>query len=177
MKHLVFICLIWGSLMSSAIAEATPAQAFRGLYPLAEADGVPVAPDSEYVLVDADVLHVIWAKYASGDLPESLEQYRDEPVIIAGFTHRDFVVLAFEAFSMVTDRYLRLSGGDDQRFELFRQDDGKYRVGTIKNGSNNIYLTNSPLPLDTKIQPYDFGNLLHYRLENGLDLIEDLHYK
>lgn len=122
------------------IANATPAQAFIGLYQIVEANESPVA-EEEYLLLDADRLEVIWGRYADGDLPENLVPYKDEPVIIAGFTNRDFVILKFEEFSVIRGDYLRMEGADEQLFEILRLAGGGARVATRKNGIVNRYLT------------------------------------
>ncbi len=161
----ILYCAVWG-----ASAYATPAQSFRGMYPLMEADGQPVTPDSEYLIVDADILEIIWRKYAGGDLPPNLEQYRNEPSIIAGFTDREFVILSFEAFSMVTENYLRMTSGDEMRFEFFRQPDGTYLVGTIKEGSNNRYLTGSPLDLPSPSDTDHSTQILNFPIQKDIKI-------
>ena len=132
-----------GCMLCWSNAFAFQAEHFRGWYEILGSSNKL----QSFVLVDVDTLGNIWAKYSDGDLPEDLEQYREEPTIISGFTNREFVMVSFEAFAMITERYLRMSGDDGLLYELYRQDNGTYALGIRENGNVSRYLLAAPTPI------------------------------
>lgn len=135
-------------------AGASPVQGFVGWYHLlAERNArSPQTQELGYLLIDYGTLADIWAKYADSPLPANLEQYRNEATILSGFTHRDFLMLSFEALSTVTERYLRVNSGNDMLLEIYRLDDGSYFVGTRDGLVENRYLASPPTEEPTIFQ-------------------------
>ena len=127
-------------------AAAESAARFKGWYPIMQ-EGQVSAQVQEYMLIDVDTLENIWMKYSQGDLPENLEDYRYESTIIGGFTHNNFLILAFEAFAFVTERYLKIDGSGDMLLELYLRDDGNFNGATRENTNIFRYLFAPPLAM------------------------------
>lgn len=142
-KISIFMLPLMLVLSSSAWAAGT-AQPFVGWYHIVSERKDAQEKELGYLLVDRGTLQEIWDKYADSEMPADLQQYRNEMTILAGFTHREFLMLSFEAISMITDRYLRLQSGSERMLEIYRQDDGSYLLGTRENGVDNRYLMSAP---------------------------------
>src|SRR3989338_4633902 len=134
---------------ANADAVAGGATQFVGIYNIVSP---PPSGEPEYLVVDNGTLQEIWDKYADSPLPGDLVQYKDEMTILAGFTDRDFLILAFEALSTITDRYLKILGGDDDLLELLRRPEGRYDLGTRAAGQVQIYLLDPPMPLPIPVR-------------------------
>lgn len=142
----LFFAVLCCSVFAGAEASAASARHFVGAYRILTP---PPADGDQYLVVDNGTLLEIWTKYADSPLPPDLQQYKDEPTILAGFTNREFLILAFEAFSTILDRYLRIASGDSDLLELYRRDDGQFDSGTRWDGKVDRYLLAPPVPLLT----------------------------
>ena len=136
-------------IFSGATALAGNAAQFVGIYNIVSP---PPQGEPEYFLVDNDTLQVIWDRYAESTLPADLEPYKNELVILAGFTDRDFLILAFEEVSTIQPRYLKLLGSEDELIELYQRTDGRYDMGTRQAGQVQIYLLDAPVPLPSPVR-------------------------
>ncbi len=152
MNKLIFSFLICG-LFFSTFAQAQKADAFEGIYEIVSRTDRPAGANSpEYFLLDADTLGNIWSKYAEGPLPADLEQYRNEPSILAGFTNRPLIFLTLERAALVTPTYIALDGGQGERMELRKRADGA-DLGVLEKNVVSIYSLNPAQPIPLKITP------------------------
>ena len=131
-----------------AIKASADASLFKGAYRIIS----PATPDAEYLIIDTGTLQEIWDKYADSPLPADLVPYKEEPTIISGFTNRNFLILGFESFAMVTDRYLRLTNNQSDVIEVYRRDDGQYDSATRESGVVDRYVLEAPVPFAKNLQ-------------------------
>lgn len=103
-------------------------------------------PKTEFMLVDNDTLGVLWERYVESSLPDNLQQYKDQLTILTGFIQRDFIVICFEATSIITPRYLKVIRGESDVLELYQRDDGNYDMATREDGKIDRYLLAPPVP-------------------------------
>ena len=121
------------------------AEPFKGIYDiLSQHDR---SATQAIFLLDNDTLGNIWAKYAEGPLPADLEQYRNEPSIIAGFNNRDLLFFGLERGALIADGFLALQGGDGEQLELNRRADGQYDMAVKEKGRITLYLLAAPRAL------------------------------
>ena len=135
-------------LVSSSNAFAYKSSVFKGWYEILSqtnsAEDVNVPPKKEYMLIDVDTLGNIWAKYGSGPLPKDLEQYRQEPSILAGFTNQNLLFLNLEKSALIADGYLSLAGTNGNALELQKKGNGQFDMATRDNGHVSRYLLSGP---------------------------------
>lgn len=142
---LFYIFLFIVFLCSFQVEANYKAGHFVGLYRItSQFQGVE---SEEYLLVDVGPLLTIWRKYFHENLPEHLESYRNEPTILAGFTHRSFAILSFENLSLITDTYLRVSGSRGTMIELLRRQNGRYETAARQKGQVTKYRLEPPRAL------------------------------
>lgn len=133
------------SFFGTPSAWAGRAEPFKGIYDiLSQQDRSTTQP---IFLLDNDTLGNIWAKYAEGPLPADLEQYRNEPSIIAGFNNRDLLFFGLERGALIADGFLALQGGDGEQLELSRRPDGQYDMAVKEKGRITLYLLAAPRAL------------------------------
>jgi hypothetical protein len=126
-------------------AFASRAAPFKGWYEILSRSDRGAAPlERAYFLLDADILGAIWERYADGPLPEDLEQYRNEPSILAGFTNRSLIFLGLERGALIGNGYLAIHGGDGESLELRRRPDGRFDMAVKEGALTSIYLLAAP---------------------------------
>lgn len=139
--------------------RAASATHFVGAYKILSGD----QKADEYLVIDNGTLQQIWDKYADEPLPASLVPYKEEPTILAGFTNRDFLILAFEVYSTITARFLQMEGGEGEVLEVFKRDDGLNDAATKQAGAIRRYLLAAPVPINLpakiEIKPLGFQYL------------------
>ena len=145
-----FFCIIF----NPSSVRATPADALEGWYEIlseSQVSGEPQELVRKYFLLEADTLEKIWAKYADGPLPENLVQYKNEPSILAAFTHRDTLFLTFESSALIGDGYIRIAGSNNTLLEMRRRGDGSSDLAVQENQRVSRYLLARPDPLTAPI--------------------------
>lgn len=133
--------LIAASIFLSQEAFAFKSSHFKGWYEVLSRKDLS---SKSYVLVDVDTLEILWGRYGEGPLPPDLEQYRNEPSILAGFTDRTLIFFLLERGALVSETYLALQGGGGDKFELKKRPDGKFDLGVRDKGHISLYLLDSP---------------------------------
>lgn len=130
------ITLLLSLLFGQIPAHAFKADHFKGLY---EVTGEHARADKKYVVVDVDTVANIWAKYAEGALPPSLEPIRDEPSILVGFTFRDGLFFNLERSALIGPDSLAMPGNETDTMQLTRRGDGTYELGVRIKGAVTFY--------------------------------------
>lgn len=134
------ITLILSLLFGQIPAHAGKADHFKGLYEVTgEHARLSGRADKKYVLVDVDSVANIWAKYAEGALPPSLEPIRDEPSILVGFTFRDGLFFNLERSALIGPDSLAMPGNETDTMQLTRRGDGTYELGVRIKGAVTFY--------------------------------------
>lgn len=139
------LLLVALSLFISIQAWAGAADQFRGWYQVLSSTNSSAEQPKPYLLVDVDTMENIWLKYGDGGpLPKNLEPYRTESTILAGFTQKDFLILALERQALVSGDFMRIEGGGDRLMELKLTGTGAI-AGTRDNGQITRYQLAAPV--------------------------------
>lgn len=143
-KALFFIGVFFCATLSAFAGKADP---YRGVYDILsrqDKGALEVPKEAPIFLFDTDTLGKLWEKYAEKPLPPNLEQYRNEPSILAGFSDRNTIFLALEKSIFFGNGYISIPGGDNDRLEMRRRPNGQFDMAVQEHNVVSIYVLAAP---------------------------------
>lgn len=136
----------WGLFLiflAPAISEASRASHFKGWYQVLSRKDV--SPESrDYVLIDVDTLEALWHRYSESAFPPDLEEYRNEPSILAAFTDRSLYFFLLERGALIGNDYLSLQGEGGDQMELRKRPDNRFDLAVRDKDRISLYLLAPP---------------------------------
>ncbi len=140
------LALVLGIMLVAQVAQARSAEPFDGWYEIFSQTQGLEAKQKEYFRFDVDTLQNIWLKYGEEGkpMPPDWEPVKNEIVIFAAFTNRDYLLLTFEANAVISDDFLGVYDQNGDVLEIRRRGESGSDLGIKEKGKVSKYLLSAP---------------------------------